>query len=144
MGASLKANTVRIEGPDFDALRDAFKELPRHVAAKVIGAGLKRASAPMLAALKDVTPKGPTGNLRRSIKTVVKKYPRTGAAVAISVSKKLAPEEASPPAEGPSRKDQTERSISFGWSLEPKRKAIRNFLMRRKLQLPTPEIQRSF
>ena len=83
MGISIKQNTVRIEGPNFYALRDSFAKLPSNIAARVIGAGLKRASAPMLAALKDVTPKGPTGNLRRSIKTVAKRYPRNGAAVAI-------------------------------------------------------------
>jgi hypothetical protein len=83
MGISIKQNTVRIEGPNFYALRDSFAKLPSNIAARVIGAGLKRASAPMLAALKEVTPKGPTGNLRRSIKTVVKRYPRNGAAVAI-------------------------------------------------------------
>lgn len=83
MAVSIKQNTVRIEGPNFFALREAFAKLPTNIAARVIGAGLKRASAPMMAALKEVTPKGPTGNLRRSIKTIVKRYPRNGAAVAV-------------------------------------------------------------
>lgn len=83
MAADYKNAMVKISGPDLQALRDAFKELPGNIAAKVIGAGLKRASAPMVAALKETTPKGPTGNLRRSIKTVVKRYPRDGAAVVV-------------------------------------------------------------
>ena len=83
MAVDYKNAVVKITGPDLQPLRDAFKALPKNIAAKVIGAGLKRASAPMVAALKETTPKGPTGNLRRSIKTVVKKYPRDGAAVAV-------------------------------------------------------------
>jgi len=83
MAVDYKNAMVKISGPDLQALRDAFKELPKNIAARVIGAGLKRASKPMMDALKETTPKGPTGNLRRSIKTVVKKYPRDGAAVAV-------------------------------------------------------------
>jgi hypothetical protein len=83
MAADFKNAMVKISGPDLMALRNAFKDLPRNIAARVIGAGLKRASAPMVAALKETTPKGPTGNLRRAIKTVVKRYPRDGAAVAV-------------------------------------------------------------
>jgi hypothetical protein len=83
MAVDYKNAMVKISGPDLMALRNAFKDLPRNIAARVIGAGLKRASAPMVAALKETTPKGPTGNLRRAIKTVVKRYPRDGAAVAV-------------------------------------------------------------
>lgn len=79
----MKDSMITLSGPDLLALREAFKELPKNVAATVIGAGLKRAAQPGLEALKRETPKGPTGNLRRAIKIMVKKYPRDGAAVAL-------------------------------------------------------------
>jgi hypothetical protein len=83
MAVSYKNAAIRITGPDLFELRQAFKRLPSNIAARVIGAGLRRAAKPGEAALKQITPKGPTGNLRRSIKTLVKRYPRDGAAVAV-------------------------------------------------------------
>lgn len=83
MAAEYKNALIRITGPDLLALRDEFKKLPKNIAATVIGAGLKRAAQPAENALKKVTPAGPTGNLRRAIKTIVKRYPRDGAAVAV-------------------------------------------------------------
>lgn len=83
MAATYKNATIRVEGPDLLEVRNAFKQLPRNIAATVIGAGLKRASKPGEDALKKVTPVGPTGNLRRAIRTIVKRYPRDGAAVAV-------------------------------------------------------------
>jgi hypothetical protein len=83
MAASYKHAQIKIEGPDLYEIRQAFKQLPTNIAARVIGAGLKRAAKPGENALKQLTPKGPTGNLRRSIRTMVKRYPRDGAAVAV-------------------------------------------------------------
>lgn len=85
MAASYKAAQIKIEGPDLYEMRDAFRRLPKNIAATVIGAGLRRAAQPGESALKSIVSQmqGPTGNLRRAIKTVVKKYPRDGAAVAI-------------------------------------------------------------
>lgn len=83
MAGSYKTAQITIKGPDLLELRNAFKQLPSNIAARVIGAGLKRAAKPGEDALKQLTPKGPTGNLRRSIKTKVKRYPRDGAAVAV-------------------------------------------------------------
>lgn len=83
MAVSSKKAMIKMEGPDLYELREAFNKLPKNIAARVIGAGLKRASAPGERALKTVTAKGPTGNLRRAIKTKVVKYPRDGAAVAV-------------------------------------------------------------
>jgi hypothetical protein len=85
MAASYKAAQIKIEGPDLYEIRQAFKQLPTNIAARVIGAGLKRAASPGEKALKSIVAqmRGPTGNLRRSIKTIVKKYPRDGAAVAV-------------------------------------------------------------
>lgn len=83
MGVSSKQAHIKIEGPDLYEIRNEFKKLPSNIAARVIGAALKRAAKPGQTALKQLTPKGPTGNLRRAIKTIVKRYPRDGAAVAI-------------------------------------------------------------
>ena len=83
MGTTYRGAMIKVEGPDLFELRQEFKKLPKNIAARVIGAGLKRASAPAERALKSVTAKGPTGNLRRAIKTKVVKYPSDGAAVAI-------------------------------------------------------------
>jgi len=83
MAVSYKKAAIKITGPDLFELRRAFKQLPNNIAARVIGAGLRRAAKPGETALKQITPKGPTGNLRRSIKTIVKRYPRDGAAVAV-------------------------------------------------------------
>jgi hypothetical protein len=83
MGTTYRGAMIKVEGPDLYELRQEFKKLPKNIAARVIGAALKRASAPAERALKSVTAKGPTGNLRRAIKTKVVKYPRDGAAVAV-------------------------------------------------------------
>lgn len=83
MAASYKNAQIKITGPDLFEIRQAFKQLPGNIAARVIGAGLKRAAKPGENALKQITPRGPTGNLRRAIKTIVKRYPRDGAAVAV-------------------------------------------------------------
>lgn len=69
--------------PDMDELRAELKKLPTNLAAKHFGAALRKAVQPGLTALRRNTPKGPTGNLRRSIKTKVKTYPRDGRAVGI-------------------------------------------------------------
>jgi hypothetical protein len=83
MGAGYKDALIKIQGPDLFELREQFKKLPKRIAAKVIGAGLRRAAEPGYKALKQVASKGPTGNLQRSIRIMVKKYPRDGAAVAV-------------------------------------------------------------
>jgi len=84
MAASYKAAQIKITGPDLFAIREEFKQLPKNIAARVIGAGLKRAAYPGEVALRRTTPgTGPTGNLRRAIRTIVKRYPRDGAAVAV-------------------------------------------------------------
>lgn len=84
MAASVSKNAIKFEGPDLYEIREEFKKLPKNIAARVMGAGLRRAMAPAVAALKKVTPAGPTGNLRRAIKTIVKRYPKNGAAAAVA------------------------------------------------------------
>lgn len=83
MAISYKNAHVKIEGPDFYALRDEFRKLPKRIADRVVGAALKRVAKPAEAALRQVTPVGPTGNLKRAIKTITRKYKKTGAVVAV-------------------------------------------------------------
>jgi HK97 gp10 family phage protein len=74
---------LSMEFPELTQLREQFKELPKNIAAKHLGAALRKAMAPGQAALRKNTPKGPTGNLRKSIKTKVKVYAKDGNAVGI-------------------------------------------------------------
>jgi HK97 gp10 family phage protein len=76
---------ITMNVPGLERLRAAFEALPNNLAAKHMAAGLKRAAEQggTMAALKANTPKGETGNLRRSIAVKTKKYPRTGVGIAI-------------------------------------------------------------
>ena len=76
-------STLRVDMyfPDMEELRAELKKLPSNLAAKHLGAALRKSVQPGLTALRKNTPKGPTGNLRKSIKTKVKTYPRQGNAV---------------------------------------------------------------
>ena len=76
-------STLRIDMyfPDMDELRAELLKLPKNLAAKHLGAALRKATQPGLTALRKNTPKGPTGNLRKSIRTKVKTYPKDGRAV---------------------------------------------------------------
>jgi len=81
--AKKKDSTLKVDMyfPDMDELRAELKKLSSNLAAKHLGAALRKAIQPGLRQLRANTPRGPTGNLRKSIKTKVKTYPKTGAAV---------------------------------------------------------------
>jgi HK97 gp10 family phage protein len=81
--AKKQDSTLRVDMyfPDIDELRAELLKLPRNLAAKHLGAALRKAVQPGLTALRKNTPRGPSGNLRRSIKTKVKTYPKDGRAV---------------------------------------------------------------
>ena len=70
-----------MEFPELQQLRDELKKLPSNIAAKHMLAALRSAMKPGMAALKRNTPKGPTGNLRKSIKFKGVKYTKDGNAV---------------------------------------------------------------
>jgi hypothetical protein len=77
---------VKIEFPELHELRKQLRQFPSNLAAKHLGAALRKASKPGLTALRAevrTNQKGPTGNLRRSIATKVKTYKKTGNAVAL-------------------------------------------------------------
>jgi HK97 gp10 family phage protein len=74
---------LSLEFPELTKLREQFKALPTNIAAKHLGASLRKAMAPGVVSLKRNTPKGPTGNLRKSIKLKIKPYPKNGNAVGL-------------------------------------------------------------
>ena len=57
---------------DLDDLIRAYAKLPGSVARKHLKAAIRRSIKPFKPALKAATPRGKTGNLRRSVTTVVK------------------------------------------------------------------------
>lgn len=65
---------IKIEFPELEAIKTSFRGLPKTLAAKHMGAALNKAIEPGLKALKTLTPRGPTGNLRKAIKKKVKRY----------------------------------------------------------------------
>lgn len=73
---------VKVEFPELQQLKAAFRELRPSLARKHMGAAIRRSLAPGLSALKSKTPKGPTGNLRRAIASKVKTY-KSGNAVGL-------------------------------------------------------------
>ena len=66
--------------------RDAAEQLralPGNLAAKYFASSLRKAMKPALERLKTNTPVGPTGNLRRAVAFVARKYPQDGRAVGL-------------------------------------------------------------
>jgi hypothetical protein len=56
------------------ALLEEFRKLPAGIARKYIRSSMRRAIKPFAPALRSATPKGRTGNLRRSVRAIVKFY----------------------------------------------------------------------
>ena len=96
----MAAPAITLEFPDLPGLAEEFRKLPKSLAAASIGAAVKRALAPAKEQLARSTPVGPTGNLRRGVATKAKRYPGTGAAVAMVGFRK--PGSAKPPKSGTS------------------------------------------
>jgi HK97 gp10 family phage protein len=83
MAKNAGALELSMEFPELTELREQFKSLPKNIAAKHLGAALRVSMKPGVSALRKNTPKGPTGNLRKSIKTKIKVYFKDGNAVGI-------------------------------------------------------------
>jgi len=64
-------------------LREKFKAFPEKFAATALADALKKAIEPPFQRLKQTTPVGPTGNLRRAIAKKVVTYKQSGNAVAL-------------------------------------------------------------
>jgi hypothetical protein len=77
---------IDVSFPELESLVQGFRALPKRLAAKYIGAALRKAIAPGAKRLKQTTPRGPTGNLRRAIAIKVKRYTKGtyGNAVALA------------------------------------------------------------
>lgn len=76
---------LTVNVPGLEQVRAAFESLPKMMAARYMAAGLRKAAEDggTLKVLKNLTPKGPTGNLRRSVAIKSKTYARTGVGIAI-------------------------------------------------------------
>jgi hypothetical protein len=81
-----KFTGVKVEFPELYELRKQLRQFPNNIAAKHLGAAIRRASKPGLDALRAevrANQKGPTGNLRRAITTKIVTYKKTGNAVGL-------------------------------------------------------------
>ena len=83
MARNAEAIELSLDFPELTELRERLKELPSNIAAKHLGAALRIAMKPAVQALRKNTPKGPTGNLRRSVKFKAKTYKKDGNAVGL-------------------------------------------------------------
>jgi hypothetical protein len=75
-----------IEFPEIAELRKQLRQFPNNIAAKHLGAALRKASKPGQTALKAevrANQRGPTGNLLRAVTTKVVTYKKSGNAVAL-------------------------------------------------------------
>lgn len=75
---------IGVEFPELAALRQGIRALgDKKAAAELLGEALERAIFPAYLRLREVTPVGPTGNMKRAATYKVKVYPRTGGAVGL-------------------------------------------------------------
>jgi len=75
---------ININAEELRGLRDKLASFfPNKQAADVIGDAVRKAIQPMTRRLREITPVGPTGNLKRAVTSKVVKYKQTGVAVGI-------------------------------------------------------------
>ena len=75
---------ININSEELRGLRDRLREfLPPRQASDVIGDAVRKAIQPMTRRLREITPVGPTGNLKRAVTSKVVKYAQSGVAVGI-------------------------------------------------------------
>lgn len=72
-----------VEYPGLEDLRREFRQLPNNVAARYLGSALKRAAKPLQSAIRKNTPRGPTGNLQKSVGIKAKTFPKKGTAYVV-------------------------------------------------------------
>lgn len=77
--------TVAIDAGEIAAARDALGNLftDKRDLSKVLAAAIKASLVPAAQKLKEITPVGPTGNLRRAVSSKVVSYPKDGGAVGL-------------------------------------------------------------
>lgn len=77
---------VTVDFPELEEIKAAFRELPPNIAAKYMASALLKSIDPGLRLLKSLTPKGPTGNLRRSIAKKSKRYSKGGKGAGVALA----------------------------------------------------------
>lgn len=75
---------ISADFPDLEQLRKGLIALgDKRANAAILGEALEKAIWPAYLRLREVTPEGPTGNLKRAVSYKVKTYPRSGGAVGL-------------------------------------------------------------
>lgn len=76
---------ITCDVPGLEQIRAKFEELPKNLAARYMASGLRKAAEQggTLSVLRNLTPKGKTGNLKRAVAIKSKTYVRSGVGIAI-------------------------------------------------------------
>lgn len=74
---------LSLQYPDLEDLRQEFRRLPKTLAAQYMEKGMKKAIEPGLKKLRQITPRGPSGNLKKSVRKKTKRYVKDGTAVGL-------------------------------------------------------------
>ena len=75
---------IGFDFPELERIRNELRALGNKEAnAAILGDALEKAIFPAQLRLREVTPEGPTGNLKRAVSSKVKTYPQDGGAVAL-------------------------------------------------------------
>lgn len=77
------AITLTMQYPDLEDLRQEFRKLPKTLAARYMEPAVRQAITPGLQKLRQITPRGPTGNLKKSVRKKTKKYVKDGTAIGL-------------------------------------------------------------
>lgn len=78
--ASIK---LTMQYPELQDLQREFRKMRKTLAAQYMEPAMRKAIEPGLRELRKVTPRGPTGNLKKSIRKKSKKYPKDGTAIGL-------------------------------------------------------------
>lgn len=114
----MAAPSVTLTFPDINGLAGEFRRLPKSLAATTIGAAVKRALKPAEDKLKQLTPVGPTGNLKRGVATKTKRYTKTGTAVALVGYRKPPKGGSEPPKTGRKRRNKANNKTQHQFMVE--------------------------
>lgn len=95
-GVQINVNSEELRG-----FREKLRQfLPPKQASDVIGDAVRKAIQPMTRRLREITPVGPTGNLKRAVASKVVRYAQSGVAVGIVGYTRAGRSDASPAAGG--------------------------------------------
>lgn len=105
---------VTTEFPDLTRLREEFKKLPSAASARYYQKALQAALEPAYQRLIQLTPIGPTGNLRAAVAKKTKRYTKTGNAIGM-VGYRAAGREPANPVSGGTVKRAKDRGFHQGF-----------------------------